>query len=215
MASDVPTDLPQNVPLACSLTAAELGVRGEENASLFARAHDVEELPDGYRFAFPAEADGIPDLLRFILAERACCPFFTFELTFASPHQTVWLAERRGEGDGEVGGIDLAGGHDGGAVGPSWQASLAKITTLVPGLYRSTIFLPSPASRRLNQRLPSRLRADAWYAKARPTFADALALVRRHLGTQTIFQTSPSPPDTITIPPDLFGRLCEQLCYAA
>jgi hypothetical protein len=102
MTSDVPMDHHENVPLACSLTAGELRVRGEENASLFARAHDVQELPDGYRFAFPAGADGVSELLRFILAERACCPFFTFELTFPSPHQTVWLAVRGGEGVKEI-----------------------------------------------------------------------------------------------------------------
>src|SRR5690349_4857599 len=79
MASDIPMDRHENVPLACSLTAGELRVRGGENASLFSRALDVQELPDGYRFAFPAEADNVPDLLRFILAERTCCPFFTFE----------------------------------------------------------------------------------------------------------------------------------------
>ena len=69
-----------DIPVACSLTDAELEVRGDENADLFAHARAVEELPDGYRFAFPADDDGVPALLQFILAERACCPFFTFEL---------------------------------------------------------------------------------------------------------------------------------------
>jgi hypothetical protein len=58
----------------------------------------VQELPDGYRFAFPAEADGVRDLVEFILSERACCPFFTFDLTLASPHESVWLSLRGGEG---------------------------------------------------------------------------------------------------------------------
>lgn len=87
-----------DLPLACSLTEAELRVRGGENASLFARAQGVEELPDGYRFAFPAEASEAQEILRFILAERACCPFFTFELTFPSPHQAIYLAVRGREG---------------------------------------------------------------------------------------------------------------------
>jgi hypothetical protein len=86
-----------DIPVACSLTEAELEVRGDENAGLFAHARVVEELPDGYRFAFPADDDGIPALVRFILAERACCPFFTFELQFPSPHQVVWLAIRGNE----------------------------------------------------------------------------------------------------------------------
>ena len=86
-----------DIPVACSLTDAELEVRGDENADLFAHAREVEELADGYRFAFPADDSGVPALLRFILAERACCPFFTFELQFPSPHQVVWVAIRGNE----------------------------------------------------------------------------------------------------------------------
>ena len=70
----------EEIPLACSLTADELSVRGEENGALFARATGALELPDGYRFTFPAEEDEAHELMRFVLAERACCPFFTFEL---------------------------------------------------------------------------------------------------------------------------------------
>jgi len=91
------SDGPLDVPVACSLTAAELEVRGDENAELFAHSLAVEELADGYRFAFPADEGGIPALLQFILAERACCPFFTFELQFPSPHQVVWIVIRGNE----------------------------------------------------------------------------------------------------------------------
>jgi hypothetical protein len=85
--------------LACTLSAAELRERGEVVvAPLFARAKRLQETPDGYRFAFPAEADGVRDLLEFILSERDCCPFFTFELSFPSPHESVWLTLRGGEG---------------------------------------------------------------------------------------------------------------------
>jgi hypothetical protein len=94
MAFDQMSDL----PVACTLSAAEMRARGEDVvAPLFALVRHVEELPDGYRFAFPAEADAVRDLLDFILSERACCPFFTFDLTFASPHQLVWLSLRGGE----------------------------------------------------------------------------------------------------------------------
>lgn len=99
MASDVRGD---DVPLACNLTEAELHIRGAENRILFAQALETQELADGYRFAFPADESGIPALLQFILAERACCPFFTFELTFPSPHETVWLAVRGREGVKEI-----------------------------------------------------------------------------------------------------------------
>ena len=99
MTSDFATDL----PVACALSAAELRVRGEDVVTpLFARVEDVHELLDGYRFVFPAEAEGVRALLEFVLSERACCPFFTFELTFPSPHQSVWLTLRGGEGVKEL-----------------------------------------------------------------------------------------------------------------
>jgi hypothetical protein len=58
----------------------------------------MEETPDGYCFAFPAETESVRDLAEFILSERDCCPFFTFELAFPSPHESVWLTLRGGEG---------------------------------------------------------------------------------------------------------------------
>ena len=55
-------------------------------APLFARARRMEETPDGYRFAFPAEAEGVRDLLEFILSERDCCP--SSPLSWASRRRT-------------------------------------------------------------------------------------------------------------------------------
>jgi hypothetical protein len=99
MASDLTTGTASDLPVACTLTAAELRERGEDVvAPLFAHVQRMEETPDGYRFAFPAEAEGVRDLLEFILSERDCCPFFTFELGFPSPHESVWLTLRGGEG---------------------------------------------------------------------------------------------------------------------
>ena len=95
-------DVAGDVPLACSLTTDDLRVRGEENGKLFARAQGVRELPDGYRFTFPPDEEQVGSLVRFILAERACCPFFTFELAFPSPHQAVELTVRGREGVKEI-----------------------------------------------------------------------------------------------------------------
>lgn len=92
------SDALDEIALACSLTPAELEARGEEFSLMARRVRAIEETADGYRFAFPNEVEGIPDLLMFILAERACCPFFTFELTFPSPHTAIWLTIRGREG---------------------------------------------------------------------------------------------------------------------
>ena len=99
MASDLTPELTSDLPLACTLSAAELRERGDGVVGpLFARVQRIEETPDGYCFAFPAEAEGVRDLMEFILSERDCCPFFTFELGFPSPHESVWLTLRGGEG---------------------------------------------------------------------------------------------------------------------
>jgi hypothetical protein len=59
------------------------------------------------------------------------------------------------------------------------------------------------------------LQASAWYAKALPTFSDALALVRRALWVHSDFPLSGSAGDRVEIPRALFDRLCETLAYAA
>jgi DDE superfamily endonuclease len=59
------------------------------------------------------------------------------------------------------------------------------------------------------------VRQAAWYQKPAPTFADALALVRRQLWAQVAFCTSATQPDTVTVPRRVVDRLTDTLCYAA
>jgi hypothetical protein len=59
------------------------------------------------------------------------------------------------------------------------------------------------------------LRSTAWYRKARPTFSDALALVRRHLWDHLHFSMSQQEADMIQIPRALFERFIDAVCYAA
>ena len=59
-------------------------------------------------------------------------------------------------------------------------------------------------------------RQAAWYYKAHPTFADALALVRKELWIQE--QTicgSLVEADTVKVPRVFMERLTEAVCYAA
>jgi hypothetical protein len=62
---------------------------------------------------------------------------------------------------------------------------------------------------------PIRFRQAAWYHKAQPTFADALALVRRELWAHRAFPLSVSEPDLVKVPREFVERLTETLCYAA
>ncbi len=59
-------------------------------------------------------------------------------------------------------------------------------------------------------------RRTAWYHKRHPTFADALALVRKELWTQEeTFYGSPAETDTIKVPRAFVQRLTDAVCYAA
>jgi hypothetical protein len=63
---------------------------------------------------------------------------------------------------------------------------------------------------------PSPVRQAAWYPKCEPTFADALALVRRALwGHQAISCMSHREADMEKVPRALIQRLTDALCYAA
>jgi len=59
------------------------------------------------------------------------------------------------------------------------------------------------------------IRQSAWYAKPVPTFADALAVVRRHLWMHTTFCGLPKAGDRVKIPRALVDHLASLLCYAA
>jgi hypothetical protein len=59
------------------------------------------------------------------------------------------------------------------------------------------------------------VRAAAWYTKAQPTFADAIALVRRCMWTVGHFSTSSPSSDVVQIPRALLERLTAAVCYAA
>ena len=59
------------------------------------------------------------------------------------------------------------------------------------------------------------IRQAAWYPKQRPTFADALAAVRRELWQHQLFQPSAADSDVVKLPRFVVDRLTETLAYAA
>ena len=59
------------------------------------------------------------------------------------------------------------------------------------------------------------VRSTAWYRKTRPTFSDAMALVRRQLWDHLHFSMSHQETDMIKIPRALFERFMDAVCYAA
>ena len=71
-----------DLPIVCTLTPAALKVRREGMLSkLLERAHDHEELPNGYRLRFAATEDTLSAIARTVDGERQCCRFLHFSIT--------------------------------------------------------------------------------------------------------------------------------------
>ena len=86
------------LPIACSLSEQERVTRGEEISDLFKDVQQVHELADGYAYRFPGNEECGSRLLKFIMGERSCCLFFTFELIFEPNQGPIWLHIRGPEG---------------------------------------------------------------------------------------------------------------------
>jgi hypothetical protein len=72
------------------------------------------------------------------------------------------------------------------------------------------------AHRQMAQEGSRPIRRAAWYDKSRPTFTDALALVRKELWAQEeTFRGSLSDSDTVKVPRAYMERLTDAVCYAA
>lgn len=89
-----------------------------------------------------------------------------------------------------------------------------------PGIQRTTSALPGIVSRVTLLAQPPmvtahHVRQAAWYQQSLPTFADALAVVRRPLWGHTLVCTSPPCDDVGEVPRLLVERLADALCYAA
>jgi|GEM_PF-738287 len=84
----------QPLVLACALTGDNLAARGEVVRPLIASHQKVQELEDGYAFQFPGEPEWIQKVVSFVAEERACCPFFTFELHYEPNLGPIWLRLR-------------------------------------------------------------------------------------------------------------------------
>jgi hypothetical protein len=70
------------------------------------------------------------------------------------------------------------------------------------------------AHRRFGTRAPL-IREAGWYRKSHPTFADALAVVRRELWWHQTFQPCAHADDVVKLPRQVLERLTDTLCYAA
>jgi len=86
------------LPIACNLSGDAQVRRREAARDLLDRSRLVDEMEEGYEFAFPGDANWAMRLTEFIVAERAWCPFFTFELVFGPGGREILLRVRGPEG---------------------------------------------------------------------------------------------------------------------
>ena len=92
------------------------------------------------------------------------------------------------------------------------EMAIGRTTPALLGLYSVvTLF----AHQRMRQATSALRRQAAWYHKRHPTFADALAMVRKELWASATFYGSPAETETVKVPRAFVERLTEAVCYAA
>jgi DDE superfamily endonuclease len=94
-----------------------------------------------------------------------------------------------------------------------WSEMAIRRTT--PALLGSLSLIALFAHRRMRQAVGAFGRQEAWYHQRHPTFADALALVRKELWAGATFYGSPAQLDTIKVSRAFVERLTDAVCYAA
>ena len=88
-----------HLPIACSLSDPDLAERRRDlTREVLGGALRVQPLEDGYEFVFPGSTIWATRLVEIISAERACCPFFAFELSFEPGGGPILLRVRGPEG---------------------------------------------------------------------------------------------------------------------
>jgi hypothetical protein len=93
-----------------------------------------------------------------------------------------------------------------------WSAAAIRRTTpVLLGLFSLVTLL----AHRQMPRPVSIVRQATWYHKRDPTFADALASVRRDIWQHQAFSTSPCTGEIVELPRAVVERLTETLCYVA
>ncbi len=90
--SDSCKAISKSTDVSCKLTTPELQIRRETVLENLKRQMlDKKELIDGYAFKFSGSDKVVDELTDFIKSERACCDFFTFNLSIAGDKSEAWM----------------------------------------------------------------------------------------------------------------------------
>jgi hypothetical protein len=93
------------------------------------------------------------------------------------------------------------------------EMAIQRTTPALLGLFSLVTLI---AHQQMRTRALGALRQVAWYHKRHPTFADALALVRKELWAQEgTFCESSQKTETVKVPRAFVDRLTDAVCYAA
>jgi hypothetical protein len=102
--------------------------------------------------------------------------------------------------------------HLGFETGRQWsEIAIRRSSPALLGLFSLvTLF-----THRQKERLPTMVKRAAWYDKRLPTFADALALMRKELWAGDTFRGLLADTDTVKVPRLFMEHLTDTVCYAA
>ncbi len=93
------------------------------------------------------------------------------------------------------------------------ELASARTTPALLGLFSVVTLM---ADVLIGQQIEMTPRATAWYEKTSPSFADAIALVRRYIWVRHgTFATSEPEPELIKVPSSLYHLMLDSLAYAA
>ncbi len=74
-----------DLPIICTLNEEQLRRRRREFLDhVKASAIRATELPDGYAYEFPPDAETLTMLARLVALEHDCCRFLTFKIVLAA-----------------------------------------------------------------------------------------------------------------------------------
>ncbi|HEY7862079.1 MAG TPA: hypothetical protein VIE39_00370 [Thermoanaerobaculia bacterium] len=88
-------------PIACTLASFDAEARREHHERtrrLLSHVKFFEELPDGWRFTLPPVHGLFREAVDWVLVERKCCPFLSFDFRIEDPRDPFSLAVRGPEG---------------------------------------------------------------------------------------------------------------------
>jgi hypothetical protein len=84
---------------ACNLSALDKAQRARYSVltrQLITAKQEVQELPDGYALRYAANPQTIKDVAEFVIYERLCCPFLSFEMAVEGENLSLRLKGKEG-----------------------------------------------------------------------------------------------------------------------